>query len=235
MDGLCEDIGPIFSTVTVLLDNTILYSLLRMEPAKLDALFAFWTACLRKDLPDLAAHFDELGLGPPMYVVDWLFTCYCKVLSPDVAVWVWDRLILHPDGDLYLVKAGLGLLRTLRSRCLAGDLADCMQLLHVAHPADPGDTAAAEEIHKAIEKAKVSSSEFERFRQRLEAVEELVGSVSQRHLAHSLSAVFRPFCAALSPFFPRCPASWRQDGENGRKMAKNGRNLGEKRARNSGG
>ena len=176
VDGLCEDIGPIFSTVTVLLDNTILYSLLRMEPAKLDALFAFWTACLRKDLPDLAAHFDELGLGPPMYVVDWLFTCYCKVLSPDVAVWVWDRLILHPDGDLYLVKAGLGLLRTLRSRCLAGDLADCMQLLHVAHPADPGDTAAAEEIHKAIEKAKVSSSEFERFRQRLEAVEELVGS-----------------------------------------------------------
>ena len=32
-----------------------------------------------------------------------------------------------------------------------------------------------------------------------------------------------------------CPASWRQDGENGRKMAENGRNLGEKRARNSGG
>ena len=60
-------------------------------------------------------------------------------------------------------------------------------------------------------------------------------SVPQRHLAHSFSAVFRPFCAALSPFFPRCPASWRQDGENGRKMAKNGRNLGEKRARNSGG
>ena len=30
-------------------------------------------------------------------------------------------------------------------------------------------------------------------------------------------------------------ASWRQDGENGRKMAENGRNLGEKRARNSGG
>ena len=70
------------------------------------------------------------------------------------------------------------------------------------------------------------------------AVDEQLSSisvVSQRHLAHSFSAVFRPFCAALSPFFPRCPASWRQDGENGRKMAKNGRNLGEKRARNSGG
>ena len=43
--------------------------------------------------------------------------------------------------------------------------------------------------------------------------------------------VFRRFSAVILC----CPASWRQDGENGRKMAKNGRNLGEKRARNSGG
>ena len=40
----------------------------------------------------------------------------------------------------------------------------------------------------------------------------------------------------LFPAVPlRCPASWRRDGENGRKMAETVRNLGEKRARNSGG
>ena len=55
--------------------------------------------------------------------------------------------------------------------------------------------------------------------------------VYQRHPAHCFSAVFRPFYAVHL----RCPASWHRDGENGRKMAKNGRNLGEKRARNSGG
>ena len=43
--------------------------------------------------------------------------------------------------------------------------------------------------------------------------------------------VFRRFSAVILC----CPASWRRDGENGRKMAKNGRNLGEKRARNSDG
>ena len=43
--------------------------------------------------------------------------------------------------------------------------------------------------------------------------------------------VFRRFSAV--PL--RCPAFWRRDGENGRKMAETGRNLGEKRARNSGG
>ena len=54
--------------------------------------------------------------------------------------------------------------------------------------------------------------------------------------------VSRPFCARFAPVLRRfsavllCwPASWRRDGENGRKMAENGRILGEKRARNSGG
>ena len=45
------------------------------------------------------------------------------------------------------------------------------------------------------------------------------------------SPVFRRFSAVVLC----CLAFWRQDGENGRKMAENGRNLGEKRARNSGG
>ena len=57
----------------------------------------------------------------------------------------------------------------------------------------------------------------------------------QRRPAHCLSAGFRPFCAVFYAVPLRCPASWRRDGENGRKMAENGRNLGEKRARNSGG
>ena len=46
---------------------------------------------------------------------------------------------------------------------------------------------------------------------------------------------FAPVFRRFSTVPLRCPASWRRDGENGRKMAKNGRNLGEKRARNSGG
>ena len=46
---------------------------------------------------------------------------------------------------------------------------------------------------------------------------------------------FAPVLRRFSAVLLCCLASWRQDGENGRKMAKNGRNLGEKRARNRGG
>ena len=46
---------------------------------------------------------------------------------------------------------------------------------------------------------------------------------------------FSPVLRRFSAVILCCLASWRRDGENGRKMAENGRNLGEKRARNSGG
>ena len=46
---------------------------------------------------------------------------------------------------------------------------------------------------------------------------------------------FAPVLRRFSAVLLCCLASWRQDGENGRKMEENGRNLGEKRARNSGG
>eukprot|EP01045_Picozoa_sp_COSAG04_P015818 COSAG04_NODE_1278_length_7428_cov_25.792332_8_plen_142_part_00 len=62
-----------------------------------------------------------------------------------------------------------------------------------------------------------------------------VNMVSQRHCFSAVFARFAPFFRRFSAVILCCLASWRQDGENGRKMAENGRNLGEKRARNSGG
>ena len=59
--------------------------------------------------------------------------------------------------------------------------------------------------------------------------------VSQRHFSPLFLGRFSPVLRRFSAVVLCCLASWRQDGENGRKMAENGRNLGEKRARNSGG
>ena len=43
--------------------------------------------------------------------------------------------------------------------------------------------------------------------------------ITQRHLTHYLSATFSPVLRRLFAVLSRLPASWRQDGENGRKMA----------------
>ena len=51
--------------------------------------------------------------------------------------------------------------------------------------------------------------------------------VSQRHLPPYFLGHFSPVLRRLFAVLLRFPASWRQDGENGRKMAENGRNLGE--------
>ena len=59
--------------------------------------------------------------------------------------------------------------------------------------------------------------------------------VSQRQPSPLFLGRFAPVLRRFSAVILCCLASWRRDGENGRKMAENGRNLGEKRARNSGG
>ena len=59
--------------------------------------------------------------------------------------------------------------------------------------------------------------------------------VSQRQPSPLFLGRFPPVLRRFSAVILCCLASWRRDGENGRKMAENGRNLGEKRARNSGG
>ena len=59
--------------------------------------------------------------------------------------------------------------------------------------------------------------------------------VGQRHLAHCFSAVSRPFSAVFSPSLCAVRLPGAETERTGEKMAENGRNLGEKRARNSGG
>lgn len=77
-----------------------------------------------------------------------------------MAQWLWDRFVLSSVGDMFLIKAGLGLLRYLQPRCLAGDLGDCMKLLHGKYPG----TEPAAPLQKSICKAKVSQKSWSAYR-----------------------------------------------------------------------
>ena len=67
------------------------------------------------------------------------------------------------------------------------------------------------------------------------ARERRTSAVSQRHFSPLFLGRFSPVLRRFSAVVLCCLASWRRDGENGRKMVENGQNFGEKRARNSGG
>ena len=100
VDGMCQDVCPAFVSLANLIERTVLLPLFRMEPATTDHYFTFFTETFQSFLPELAAHFELLELHPSVYLIDWTYTLFCKLLPPEVSIFVWDRIILHVSTPL---------------------------------------------------------------------------------------------------------------------------------------
>ncbi|XP_026877656.2 TBC1 domain family member 12 isoform X2 [Electrophorus electricus] len=86
--------------------------------------FAAFEVFFEENLPRLFSHFKSSGLTPDLYLIDWIFTLYSKSLPLDVACRVWD--VFCRDGEEFLFRTGLGMLRLYEDTLL------CMDFIHVA-------------------------------------------------------------------------------------------------------
>jgi len=60
-------------------------------------------------LPKIHKHFQEVGIEPEHYLLDWFMTVFLKPLPLDIATRVWDLYFL--EGELCLFKVALALLQ----------------------------------------------------------------------------------------------------------------------------
>ena len=97
----------------------VLHRLMSLDSAAMQALFDFHTSLVQQRLPRLAAHFDQLSIQPQLYLVEWIFTLYAKVLPAEVTAWVWDQLFV--GGEQILLGAAVGLLQLLEPVLLGMD------------------------------------------------------------------------------------------------------------------
>uniref|UniRef100_A0A673G6I5 TBC1 domain family member 12-like n=1 Tax=Sinocyclocheilus rhinocerous TaxID=307959 RepID=A0A673G6I5_9TELE len=87
-------------------------------------LFIFQKVFFEENLPRLFNHFKSYNLTPDLYLIDWIFTLYTKSLPLDVACRVWD--VFCRDGEEFLFRTGLGILR------LYEDVLLQMDFIHIA-------------------------------------------------------------------------------------------------------
>lgn len=64
---------------------------------------------LDSEVPEVAHHFQSLGVNADLYMVNWLMSMYSRVLPLQMVCRVWDIFIL--DGDVSIFRIALGLLR----------------------------------------------------------------------------------------------------------------------------
>lgn len=89
--------------------------------------FAAFEVFFEENLPRLFNHFKSYNLTPDLYLIDWIFTLYSKSLPLDVACRVWD--VFCRDGEEFLFRTGLGILRLYEEILLQMDFIHIAQFL----------------------------------------------------------------------------------------------------------
>ncbi|XP_034148251.1 TBC1 domain family member 12 isoform X2 [Esox lucius] len=89
--------------------------------------FAAFEVFFEENLPKLYNHFQKSNLTPDLYLIDWIFTLYSKSLPLDVACRVWD--VFCRDGEEFLFRTGLGILRLYEDVLLQMDFIHSAQFL----------------------------------------------------------------------------------------------------------
>jgi hypothetical protein len=57
-------------------------------------LFEQYSKVLSNHLPIINAKFNELGILPSSYLLDWILPLYAKALNPDLVSRIWDILFI---------------------------------------------------------------------------------------------------------------------------------------------
>ncbi|CAL8309874.1 unnamed protein product [Boreogadus saida] len=86
--------------------------------------FGAFEVFFEENMPRLFNHFLSSNLTPDLYLIDWIFSLYTKPFPLDVACRVWD--VFCRDGEEFLFRVGLGILR------LYQDILLQMDFIHIA-------------------------------------------------------------------------------------------------------
>ncbi|XP_069719310.1 TBC1 domain family member 12 isoform X2 [Phaenicophaeus curvirostris] len=107
-----------------LLNKPCQLAFFRVDHSMMLKYFAAFEVFFEENLPKLFFHFKSYSLTPDIYLIDWIFTLYSKSLPLDLACRVWD--VFCRDGEEFLFRTGLGILR------LYEDILLQMDFIHIA-------------------------------------------------------------------------------------------------------
>lgn len=85
---------------------------------KLSAWYSLYSSVLARVAPRVAAHLSGLGLDPSFYLMSWVITLFSNPLGLEVAIRLWDRVLL--GGSEEVLKCAVGLTKHLGPALLAG-------------------------------------------------------------------------------------------------------------------
>ncbi|GAM22217.1 hypothetical protein SAMD00019534_053920 [Acytostelium subglobosum LB1] len=110
-----------------LLNNRFLQSLFQMRIHEVDIYMKGFDQMLCNSIPRVYEHFQDIGMVPHHYLIQWWLTVFCQSLPLQTAIRVWDCFIV--EGNLFLFVTALGILYLYRKQLEEGSLEFCKNFL----------------------------------------------------------------------------------------------------------
>ena len=116
-----------FMCLANLLNRPILQAFFRVDDRRMNSFFLGFDLLLASFFPKVADKLNLLGMTSNFYMLDWVFTLFSKPFDLDVACRLWD--VFFRDGDLFIYRTALGILRMLQDELLSiNEFIDAAQL-----------------------------------------------------------------------------------------------------------
>ena len=116
-----------FTCFANLLNIPILQSFFRIDDRRMHLFFLGFDKLLASFFPKVADKLNFLGMASNFYMLDWVFTLFSKPFDIDVACRLWD--VFFRDGELFIYRAALGILRMLQDELMSlNEFIDAAQL-----------------------------------------------------------------------------------------------------------
>jgi len=153
---LTMDTFQAFVALCNLLHSHYFLSFFAMDMLQIKIRFAVFEHFFEKQLPDLFATFEELGVTTDTYLLNWLMTLFSKSLPVDITTRLWDNYLLN--GESFMIRSSLGVLKWL-SQTHFVDLPFEELMVTLTHLHDQ-DCIDEDELFECIAAIKVTEEEF---------------------------------------------------------------------------
>lgn len=89
-----------------LLNRPLHLAAFTLNQRQMQAYYSAYNEVFEYNLPKLYSHFENSGLTPDLYLLDWVYTVFSKAMPLDVACRIWD--VFLRDGEDFVFRTALG-------------------------------------------------------------------------------------------------------------------------------
>lgn len=108
--------------------SSLLMVFMKVDQKGMESFYQTFDVYFSLNLPELYNHFKEQKLNTELFMIDWIYTLFTKVLPLDISTRVWD--LMFRDGcEEVIIKTSLTILKLFEKQLLLNDFINCAQFL----------------------------------------------------------------------------------------------------------